>query len=89
MTSRTTDRFRKAFRRLPSEAQRKARQAFRRWQADPSHPAVRFKPVHPTKPIYSARVGLHWRALGVRAGNQVIWFWIGSHEDYSHLLSTL
>jgi hypothetical protein len=29
------------------------------------------------------------RALAVRDGVDVIWFWIGSHADYDRLLGTL
>ena len=89
MKSHCTKRFRRAFQRLPSHVQRKAREAFRLWEQDPSHPALRFKQVHPSRPIYSARIGMRWRALGVRTGDDMIWFWIGSHEGYDRLLSEL
>jgi hypothetical protein len=39
--------------------------------------------------VYSVRVGLGWRALGVREGDVMVWFWIGSHADYDRLLETL
>jgi len=29
------------------------------------------------------------RALAVRVGEDVIWFWIGSHADYDNLLARL
>jgi len=32
---------------------------------------------------------MDWRALGVRAGDDMIWFWIGSHEDYNSLLGQM
>jgi hypothetical protein len=35
------------------------------------------------------RVGLAYRALGVRDGDDMIWFWIGSHGDYDQVLSQL
>jgi len=89
MKSHTTERFRKALRQLPSQVQAKARQAFRLWQQDPSHPSLRFKQVHPTQPIYAVRVGIHWRAVGVKADDTVVWYWIGSHSDYDTLLASL
>ena len=55
----------------------------------PVSPELRFKQVHPTRLIFSARVGLAHRALAVRAGEDVIWFWIGSHADYDNLLGRL
>ncbi len=56
---------------------------------DPNHPSLRFKQVHATRPIYSARVGLGYRALAVRDVDVVIWFWIGTHADYDQLLRSL
>ena len=82
MTSRTTDRFRKLFKQLPPHIQRQARRAFRVFQKNPRHPSLRFKRVHPSQPIYSVRIGIGWRAVGVREGEDMIWYWIGSHADY-------
>ena len=89
MTSRTTGRFRKTFRKLPPNVQRQARAAYRLWMRDPSHPSLQFKRVHAREPIYSVRVGLGWRAVGVRNEDTVVWFWIGSHAEYDKLLSNL
>jgi hypothetical protein len=69
--------------------QRQARAAYKLFAADPNHPSLRFKQVHATRPIYSARVGLGYRALGVREGEDVVWFWIGSHAEYDRLIDSL
>jgi hypothetical protein len=29
---------------------------------------------------------LHYRAVAVDAGDDLVWFWIGSHADYDRLL---
>ena len=87
MNSRTTDRFRRAFARLPEKIQRKARDAYVRFRSDPGHPSLRFKQVHGTRPIYSVRISADYRALGVRDRDDIVWFWIGSHADYDRLLS--
>ncbi len=89
MTSKTTERSRKAFAGLPLHVQERARKAYRQFQDDPSHPSLRFRQVHPTQPIYSARVGLGYRALAVRDGEVLIWFWIGTHAHYDTLLTQL
>ena len=89
MTSRTSLRFRLAFRRLPTRVQRRARAAYRLFLQDPAHPSLLFKLVHPDRPIYSVRIGLAYRAPGVRDGDVIIWFWIGSHADYDRLLRDL
>lgn len=87
MTSRTTERFRKALAALPEQVRAQARLAYRIFQQDPWHPGLQFKQVHPSRPIYSARVGLGYRALGVRDGDLIVWFWVGSHADYDRLIS--
>lgn len=84
--SRTTRSFREAFARLPADIQDQARRAFRLFRSDPSHPSLRFKKVEQTDNVYSARIGLGYRALGVFDGGQVTWFWIGSHADYDRLV---
>ena len=87
MKSRTTERFRRALAGLPKEVQEQARAAYRQFILDPQHPGLRFKPVHPTQPVYSARVGRGYRALGILDGDTVIWYWIGSHAEYDRILS--
>ena len=89
MTSRTTERFRKAFAFLPGHVQQRAREAYRQFRDDPAHPSLRFKQVHASRPIFSARVGLSYRALAVRDDDSLIWFWIGTHADYDQLLRNL
>ena len=87
MKSKTTREFRKAFARLPRRIQTEARDAFKVFLEDPQHPSLRFKRVHSTRPIFSVRITIDYRALGVRDEDTIIWFWIGGHEDYDKLLS--
>jgi hypothetical protein len=89
MNSRTTAEFREAFAQLPAAVQRQARAAYHRFQQNPQHPGLRFRQVHATEPIFSARVGLHYRAVCTVDGNDVVWFWIGSHADYDALLAQM
>jgi len=89
VNSHTTARFRAALADLPADVQRQARAAYRLFRQDPHHPSLRFRRVHATEPIHSARVGLHYRAVGVVEGDTVIWFWIGSHADYDALLAQM
>jgi hypothetical protein len=35
-----------------------------------------------SRPIYSVRIGLEYRAIGVREGDTMIWLRIGSHAEY-------
>ena len=56
-------------------------------KADPSHPSLQFKLLGAGK-LYSARVGLHYRALGLPREEGVHWFWIGTHAEYDRLVGT-
>jgi hypothetical protein len=89
MNSRTTRRFRQLFAALPAHVQRQARDAYRLFRQNPSHPGLHFKQVHPDPPMYSARVGISYRAVGARVGDTMVWFWIGSHAEYDLLLTQL
>jgi len=51
---------------------------------DPRHPSICLKKVGR---FYSARVGLHHRALAVEAPDGLLWFWIGSHAEYDQMIS--
>lgn len=89
MTSRTTAQFRKALAELPVPVQEQSRHAYRMFQQNPQHPSLRFRQVHQTLPVYSVRVGLHCRAVGVRDSEEIVWFWIGPHAEYDHVLTQL
>lgn len=89
MRSRTNERFRKAFEALPEEIRLRAREAYARWHENPLHPSLQYKKVHATQPIYSVRIALGWRAVGLLQGDEMVWFWIGSHADYDTLLARL
>lgn len=84
--SRTTRSFRTAFATLPEDLKTQARRAYRLFRADPAHPSLRFKKVDETENVYSVRIGLGYRALGVLQGSLVTWFWIGSHAEYDKLI---
>jgi hypothetical protein len=43
--------FRRDFAKLPREIQQRARTAYRRFKADPTHPGLQFKPLHSTLPM--------------------------------------
>ena len=89
MTSRTTKRFRKLLAALPLDVQKQAREAYLTWMRDPWHASLQFKQIHTTKPIFSARIGLDWRAVCIRSGDTALWYFIGSHGDYDRLIATL
>ena len=89
MESKTSRRFRELLDALPAAIQRHAHGAYALFRDNPDHPSLRFEKVHSTLPIYSARVTLGYRAVGVIEENVIIWFWIGTHSDYERLLGGL
>jgi hypothetical protein len=89
MNSQVTAEFMACFAKLPEAIRQQARRNYRIWRENPSHPSLHFKRVHATEPIYSVRVGIGWRALGLWEGDTITWFWIGSHAEYDALLKRL
>ncbi len=85
--SHRTDRFKKLFAALPQDAQRQAQAAYRLFKEDPSHSSLNFKPVLTAGVnAWSANIGEHYRAIGYRTKNVIIWDWIGSHEAYNRIV---
>jgi hypothetical protein len=73
---------------LPYPVQSFARQAFKRFENDPSHPGLRFKSIR--NDVWSVRVGIGYRALGRRIShNEIVWFWIGTRADYGQIIKTI
>jgi hypothetical protein len=80
----TSRRFWQCFDDLPAPTQALARKNFKLLKANPGHPSLDFKLLGGGK-MYSARVGIHYRALGLPRPDGVHWFWIGTHGDYDKL----
>jgi len=89
LNSRTTERFRKIYKKLPKQIKKQAVKVYKLWQEKPTYNSLHFKKIYRDKEYYSLRIGLDWRVLGVMDGDTIIWFWIGSHEDYNNLLKQL
>jgi hypothetical protein len=86
VTSEVTEEFLAAFRRLPDRIKRLARKNYRTWKRNPHHPGLDFKRVGKRSPIYSVRIGIGWRTLGLMEDETIVWFWIGSHAEYDRLI---
>jgi hypothetical protein len=75
--------FWRCYHQLPEHIRRLADSCFALLRADPHHPSLHFRQVGR---FWSARVGLHYRALAVQRGQDFVWFWIGSHAEYDSLV---
>lgn len=89
MRSVVTTEFRRNFSKLPGHLQNAARKAYQLWKHDPSYPSLKFKKIHETKPIYSARITGSYRAVCIKEEDVFIWFWVGTHSEYDVLLKNL
>ena len=90
MKSSVTKTFRKRLNQLPTSVQEQAEKAYELWREDPYHNSLQFKRVSQRQPIYSARISLNYRVLGLlESGNHIYWFWIGAHDEYDDLLKRL
>jgi mRNA-degrading endonuclease RelE of RelBE toxin-antitoxin system len=65
MKSSVTNAFRKKLDQLPASVQEQAAKAYALWHSDPYHNSLQFKRVSQRQPIYSVRVGLNYRVLGL------------------------
>jgi hypothetical protein len=80
---RTTARFRSSLARLPEPVQRLARQNFELLKENSAHPSLHFKKIGN---LWSARVGISYRAVAVEDGADFIWVWIGPHDEYQRII---
>ena len=74
--------FWRAYHQLPEQVRALADKQFQLLKTNPHHPSLHFKQVGR---FYSARVGAHYRTLGVEAPDGIVWFWIGSHGEYDRI----
>ena len=76
MRSRTTRQFRDLLQAAPPTVRDKAH-------------AACLQKAHSTLPVYSVRIDLDWRAVGVLQEGLVVWFWVGPHREYDRLLTKI
>ena len=82
MTSRGTPDFWQAYYALPPEIRSAAREAYRRFAANPSHPGLQLERLKFDARAWSVRVTRNYRAIARRYGEDWLWVWIGNHEEF-------
>jgi len=87
MRSATLPSFWSAYKPLSDEIKREARKAYRLWEQNPFHPSLRFKCINREENIWSVRITLRCRAVGILDGDLVTWFWIGGHDEYEQFFA--
>jgi len=81
---RANPKFWRFYRKLPPEVQKLADANFALLKEDPHHPSLHFKKAGR---FWSARVGIHFRAVAVERGSDMVWFWIGRHDEYDSIIA--
>ena len=82
MKSATLPSFWKAYASLEPNIRLRARKAYRLWSQNPFHPSLHFKCINTEEDVWSVRITLGYRAIGLLEGDTVTWFWIGGHDAY-------
>lgn len=83
---RATDRFWRCFEKLPEPVRNVAKKNFELLKTNPLHPSLHFKKVGK---FWLVRAGLDHRALAVEEGEDFIWVWIGTHDEYKRMLKEM
>ncbi len=69
---------------LPIDVKKLAEKNYKLWKESKNSPGLRFKQIHKTLPIYSFRVGMKHRTVGVETDDgKIAWFWVGSFETFN------
>ncbi len=82
MKSAALPSFWSRYEKLDPDLKARAKRAYALWSEDPFHPSLRFKCINRQESIWSVRITLGYRALGILEGDTVTWFWIGGHDEY-------
>jgi hypothetical protein len=80
---RASPRFWKQYGLLDPQYQQLADSCYALLKIDGRHPSLHFKKVGR---YWSVRIGIHYRALAVEDGSDIVWFWIGHHSEYDRLV---
>jgi plasmid maintenance system killer protein len=70
---------------LSEEHRNAARRAYQAFLKDSSLPGLRFKKLGGYDAVWSVRINDQYRAVGRRNGDTVIWFWIGTHNEFDKM----
>ena len=82
MISRGTAEFWRLYHALSPETRQAAQMAFQKFLANPAHPGLRLERLRTDERAWSVRISRKYRAVARRYGDDWLWFWIGTHEDF-------
>ena len=79
----TVPSFWKNYNSLPKDIQALADKKYELLKENPKHPSLHLKKIDK---YWSVRIGLKYRSLAVEIEDGILWFWIGTHNDYDELI---
>jgi len=79
----TTPDFWKHYNKLPAPIKKTADKNINLLKSDPHHSSLKLKKVGN---FWSVRITLKYRALGISSADNIIWFWVGDHDEYEKLI---
>lgn len=75
------------YHKLPVEIISLADKKYLLFATNPYHPSLQFKPIKGQ--FWSVRIGQNYRAVGKRNGDEIAWFWIGTHAEYDQICRSI
>ncbi len=75
--------FWECYEKLPAEIKNLADKNFKIFKENLYHPSLHLKKVNN---YWSVRIGIRYRALAFEVEEDLLWFWIGPHEEYDKLI---
>jgi hypothetical protein len=82
---RASIKFWKYYAELPESVKCLAKENYRILKHNLGHTSLHFKKVGR---FWSVRVGIHYRAIAIEDGEDIVWFWIGHHSEYDRLINS-
>ena len=84
MIHRATASFWSLYEALDKKSQKLADKNFKLLKQNPNHPSLHFKKLSPD--LWSALVGIGYRALAIPSPIGYDWIWIGKHAEYDRMI---
>jgi hypothetical protein len=82
VTSRRTSEFLQLYRGLPRQVQAATRKTYQIFRDNPAHPGLRLERLKSDPRTWSVRITRDYRAVALRIGDNWLWFWIGTHNEF-------
>ena len=86
MNSFCSSKFWDCYNGLSEQIRDEAKESYVLWCKDSTAKSLYFKPVPNKAGWWSVRATKSHRAVGIKDGEDIVWFFIGNHDDYMRLI---